>query len=140
MHRTSASAWRRRPASVPATAAPGHARRTAESSCGAPLALDLRELSVRLRGLGRSDSVIVILKELRNRGSRHIEYRLWHDAEQNGQHDQRREDHRLAPADVTDTFERRLEIAENHLSVEPQRVSSRQDNAKRGKRGDRYID
>src|SRR6476659_6302450 len=113
MHRTSASAWRRMPASVPAAAASGHARWTADSSCGGPLALDLREFSIRLRGLGRSDGVIVILKELRNRGGRHIEHRLGHDTEQNGQHDQRREDHCLPPADVTDAFERRLEIAKN---------------------------
>src|SRR5690242_6229357 len=54
---------------------------------------------------GRGYGVIVILEQLGHRSGRHIQHWLGRNTEQDGEHDQRREDHAFAPADVADRSE-----------------------------------
>src|SRR5215831_9118109 len=74
--------------------------------------------------LGCGNGVIVIVEQLRNRRRGHVEHRLGRHAEQDREHHQWRENDGLAPANVTDTLERRLKRAKNHLAVKPQGISS----------------
>src|SRR5580704_13512373 len=82
--------------------------------------------SPRHRRLKRLERVLIIVHQLRHGSRRDVEHRLWIDAEHDGQDHQGRQHHHLAPAEVADIEQAWLhELAENHLAVEPQRVSRR---------------
>src|ERR1700710_701721 len=89
--------------------------------------------SLRQRGgFRRAERILVVVEERRHRRRRHVEHGLRIEAEQQGQHDQRRENRGLAPTHVGDGGEARLvEPGEDDLSVEAERVAGRQDDDKR---------
>src|SRR5262245_22463983 len=64
-------------------------------------------------GLSRSDGVVVVFEQLRNRSRRYVEHRLWRDTKEDGERDQGHEDDTFAPANVGNTFSQRLSLPEN---------------------------
>src|SRR5579872_2209950 len=104
-----------------------------------------RDASIALprqcRRLHAGNGVVEIVHQLRHGDCRDIEHQVRIDAEHDGQRNQRRENHHLTPTEVLDAEQARLlQLAENHLAIEPQRVAGGKDRAERGERRHPIVD
>src|SRR5436190_6792611 len=74
-------------------------------------------------GFRRAQSVLVVVEQRRDRRRRYVEHGLRIEDEQQREDDQRREYRDLAQSHVVDVRQARLlQLAKDHLAVEPKRV------------------
>src|SRR6185312_3505523 len=113
---------------------------TNAGSCAAFMILPRHQARQACR-LHAMERVMVVVDQLRHRDRGKVEHRLRIDADQDRENDERREDDHFAPAKVLDPLQvRLLELAEDHLAVQPQHVAGREDGAERGERRHTGVD
>src|SRR5262245_29266843 len=119
----------------------GRRSRNSEASfIGGPCAFSW-SLHQQRRGLGGAKRPLIVVDKLGYGRRRHVEHRLRIDAERNGQHGERPERDDLAVVEILDPLELGLvKLAEDHFSIEPERIGSRQDDTDRGERRNQDVD